>query len=907
MKRLLGLLLLFCYGSISYSQSSFQFEKAKEYIQENKKKWNLTTEDISALKLIDSHASTHNGMIHMYFQQTINGIPIYNAITNINVSKEGKVYNVGHRFLRDPEKRTIVSSQDIGEVKAIQFAAVNIGIVHNKGIQPLNNLRTDEKIFSAPFSDSDIKVKQVYVEDDERKLRLCYDLAIDPNESPDYWSLKIDKSTGEVIHKVNYTLYCSHPAHASMAHRDCSSQANNSFSSINSSTSSFMQSASYLVYLLPLGGPNEGNQAVATDQEFLDVSPFGWHDINGVAPDFTITKGNNVHAYEDIQKKGQSQGNEPDGGSGLSFMFTHDRNAEPFDNKDAAITNLFYTCNMAHDLFYMLGFTEPAGNYQISNFGNGGRENDQVNAEGLDGGDIDNARFTLSPDGSPGRMQMYLFNTVPGLLKIESPVVLSDLEFEVGTATFGASLSSVDLEGQIVVSKTANSEEEFTGCEEIVNDVAGKIVLIDRGTCNFIDKVFNVQEKGSIMAIVCNIAGVEGGSGEELLSMSADEEDPLISETIIPSAFMKKSDCDLIKATIENGETVVMSVKERESQGPSKLNGSFDNTVILHEYGHGVSTRLVGGPSNSNCLENFDDDGDGFDDRGEQMGEGWSDFFGLAFTTKVTDNRNNARGVGTYLLGGEPESSGFRTFPYSTDMDINPLTYDDIKTSSVPHGVGTVWAAMLWDLYWNFIDLYGFNPDWSENSSGNFKAALLVMDGLKLTPCRPGFTDTRDAILEADKVNFDGIHEKLIWETFARRGLGVNADQASTTNQRDGTEDFNIPPLLIEEIKITKEVSKFVTAGEDLEVNIHIVNHIPSIQSNVTLQDELPAGLTYVPGSAAIEPDIQGDMLIWNLGSMDYLQEINFSYSLESDLINVSTTLFIDDIENGNNGWKPRW
>ncbi|MEG2429795.1 MAG: phosphoribosylglycinamide synthetase C domain-containing protein, partial [Oscillospiraceae bacterium] len=53
--------------------------------------------------------------------------------------------------------------------------------------------------------------------------------------------------------------------------------------------------------------------------------------------------------------------------------------------------------------------------------------------------------------------------------------------------------------------------------------------------------------------------------------------------------------------------------------------GSLDNGIIAHEYGHGISNRLTGPISNANCLSNL-----------EQMGEGWSDFFGLMITKSGT-------------------------------------------------------------------------------------------------------------------------------------------------------------------------------------------------------------------------------------------------------------------------------
>ena len=75
-----------------------------------------------------------------------------------------------------------------------------------------------------------------------------------------------------------------------------------------------------------------------------------------------------------------------------------------------------------------------------------------------------------------------------------------------------------------------------------------------------------------------------------------------------------------------------------------QLDGDLDNGIVVHEYGHGVSTRLTGGPANSSCLNNA-----------EQGGEGWSDYLALMMTTdwttaQLTDGPN-ARPMGTYVLG----------------------------------------------------------------------------------------------------------------------------------------------------------------------------------------------------------------------------------------------------------------
>jgi len=210
--------------------------------------------------------------------------------------------------------------------------------------------------------------------------------------------------------------------------------------------------------------------------------------------------------------------------------------------------------------------------------------------------------------------------------------------------------------------------------------------------------------------------------------------------------------------------------------------GDFDNLVIVHEYGHGISIRLTGGAGNSGCLSGS-----------EQMGEGWSDWYGLLMTMDASDTSTQSRAVGTYLFGQGPGGAGIRPFPYNTDMAINPQTYDHIKTAAVPHGVGSVWSTMLWEMTWGLIDVYGFDTDFYNGTGGNNIALALVTEALKLQPCNPGFVDGRDAILAADVALYGGANQCTIWDAFAKRGLGVSAIQGSSSSRSDGTEAFDTP------------------------------------------------------------------------------------------------------------------
>ncbi len=221
----------------------------------------------------------------------------------------------------------------------------------------------------------------------------------------------------------------------------------------------------------------------------------------------------------------------------------------------------------------------------------------------------------------------------------------------------------------------------------------------------------------------------------------------------------------------------------------------FDTVVIQHEIAHGISNRLTGGPANVNCLNNA-----------EQMGEGWSDFFGISTTMEVGDARGDTRGVATYsLTGGSPTSGGIRLAPYDTDFAANNYTYQRTRTLSGPHAIGFVWATALWEVMWDLVDAHGFSTDLynAGGTAGNQIMLNLVMEGMKLQPCSPGFVTGRDAILAADVSLYGGAHTDELWAAFARRGLGLSASQGSSTTNSDNTEAFDVPPPSGDPITLT--------------------------------------------------------------------------------------------------------
>ena len=220
--------------------------------------------------------------------------------------------------------------------------------------------------------------------------------------------------------------------------------------------------------------------------------------------------------------------------------------------------------------------------------------------------------------------------------------------------------------------------------------------------------------------------------------------------------------------------------------------GDLDAGIVVHEYGHGISSRLVGGPANVLCLLNA-----------EQPGEGLSDWWSLFYTQ---DNPPVAiRGVGTYASNEPITGPGIRTQKYDWDPEpnTNTHTYNSIDGMRIPHGVGEVWGQVYWMVTGALVNQYGFDQNIynytgqsltsGDPDKGNVRAMKYIIEGLQNTACNPGFVDVRDGILAAAAANYGGEDVCTIWKTFASFGLGASADQGSSTSRNDQTEAYDVP------------------------------------------------------------------------------------------------------------------
>ena len=760
-----------------FSQDNSALNTVKQYLNTEAARLGLSSSDLNDLKLNTHYLNEKNNVEYTYVQQAYGGYPIYNAIANFAV-KNGKVLHMNETFQKNLQQR-IGNQQAIDMNLMAELMAQNLGFTLNETAFLNTNFTNDLMYY--PTEDGKINLSWII----HLNMKIDNELKI--------MEVIANAQTGQIYDQHNHLLSCSFSEipfdNPLTEHKKSEKVAWLNQQYISNAT--LNDNAQYRVYELPVEAPTFGDRTMVVNPADPIASPFGWHDTNGVVgPESTLTRGNNVVAVNDPNSEGLNWlyfggpytfNGFADGGNELNFDFPIDLTRNMYESADASTTNLFYMNNMLHDVWYQYGFTEAAGNFQVNNYGNGGIGNDEVYAFGQTGealGSMNNAMFGTPTEGGNPYMVMFMWTSNQGDSHLFSVNTAGPHQgnYNGVIAGFGPELPTTPITADlaVVIDDNANGGTDANdGCENLTNaaQLNGKIALIKRGNCEFVVKVKKAQNAGALAVVMVNN---EGGA-----PIPMGGTDPTIT---IPSVMISMNDGNPIIDAVLAGTSLNGSVP-KDGHWDGYKDGSLDNGIIAHEYGHGISNRLTGGPTTGGCLNNE-----------EQMGEGWSDYIALVMTMEPGDQGEDGRGIGTFAVSQPTNGVGIRPTRYSTNMSINNATYNRIRSVSVPHGVGYVWATMLWEMTWELIDEYGFDPDLYNGTGGNNIAMQLVMDGMKLQPCNPGFVTGRDAILQADQINNDGVNQCRIWSAFAKRGLGYSASQGSPYNVHDGTEAFDMPP-----------------------------------------------------------------------------------------------------------------
>jgi hypothetical protein len=837
-------------GSAASASAAAPEDIAREHVSAHAATFGVQAGDVAQMSVLSSYKTPGTGVTHVSLVQRHEGYDVFDSQVTVNIGRDGRIVFAGGSLVKGLHAGAAPATLDVTD--AVEAAASALGLDDPAGLRVTESKAQQRVVSGGGISASPIPAKLGWQPATDGSLRLAWRVEIDAATESQRWNATVDARSGRLLRAEDLVIHDQvDELESSLSRRGISPNfAPPAFTLVTPNP--VLDGSSYRALGFPTESFNDADRTVVTTPADAGSSPFGWHDTDGVAgPEYTITRGNNAHAFMDQDADNQPDPNSsPEGGAALKFDFGVDLTEHAQTYKDAATTNLFYANNMIHDLAWRYGFDEASGNFQSNNYGRGGTGGDYVRAEAADGNGTNNANFNPpTNDGGSPRMQMYLW---PGnQLGSQNTIAIT------GGATYGATWSrftpavtKAGVAGTFVYGGT--------GCEAALYPAPPAtpnwIALVDGGTdeplCSFVKRAQVAEALGARALVVAhNDTGNAPIVGGEMT----------VPPVTIPAVAVTQANGAALKAAVAAGPTA--ATLQKNPQHPGIRDGDLENGIILHEYTHGISSRLTGGVGN-NCLGG-----------NEQAGEGWSDYMALTLLLDpALDDPEAARGMGPYaLFQADRHGNGIRPRPYSRNMNIQPFTYDSIKSNgwlnggslALPHGLGHGWASVLWDLDWDLIDKYGFNRNlyaaW--NTAGNTRALQYVMDGLKMQGCNPGLVVARAAIIAAASERNNGDADTCtLWATFARRGLGYSAVQG-TTNRNDNDEAFDTHPDCLRGFEgvAAEPALTTVAAGAPLELRFTADNgyrglDVATKNNPYTRQVDCQTLKTVTPGQVAITP-----------------------------------------------------
>jgi hypothetical protein len=748
--------------------------RARHFLQRHADALGLTSQSIAEAEQFEAQ-DQGKGPVIARFRQKVRGVEVFAHELNVVTDQRGRLVAISGYFVPRTDSASLrAPAFSLSAPKAIAAAFADLGGVADDAYTATKR-ENGYQFYKATAARGDLqmvnspRVKQVY-------FGLGADLV--PAYYVEIWAASRDEARqadyGYVVSAVDGSVLFrknqqDHEVNTYRAFADTDTVGQPFDEPLGNNAIPFPKPT----YTDPVKRTDVKSKLVTLDASSLISTGDAWLPTGA-----TVTTGNNVDAYLDLAApNGYTAAKDvrPTNSAPNTFDYAIVGDTDPSvaTTRKAAAVNLFYMNNWLHDFWYDAGFNEAAGNAQKDNFGRGGKGNDPILAEGQDYSGRNNANMSTPADGGSPRMQMYLFDgIVKGEFTVTKPKSLAgSLTFS--TAAFGPTTFDLTQPVVLIDDGTAPTSD---GCTAAVNGsaLAGKIAMIDRGTCAFTVKVKNAQLAGAVGTVI-----VDNVPGESPITMGGTD-----GTITIPAMMISKEDGDSLKASTK-------PVTAHMRRDPSlDLDGTLDEGVIAHEYFHHVSNRLVG---NASGLSN---------NQGGGMGEGWSDFSTMMLQVRPSDLKvaSNAHWAGAYAVGVYVTNEfyfGIRRAPYSTDFTKNPLTFKHIQNgvalpTTAPlafgqdgsnnaevHNTGEVWCNMLWEAYAGFLNDGRYSFD-----QARAKVQQYVIAGLKLTPSQPTLVEARDGILAAADATDDA--DFTIWATaFAKRGMGLNAiapPRNSTTN-----------------------------------------------------------------------------------------------------------------------------
>ena len=367
----------------------------REFVSANRDLFEIAPNEVDRARVARSFRTQHNGVEHRSYQQQVNGLDLHGARLKANLTGSGELINIASTMLPRPAQGFAPAAPVVAPVEALQLAMLDAGIQPTQAPQPLAAPagRSMEQAWSTPDLRGDVAVTSelLYFPLDRVTVHPAWKVIVPEFGVGNTYEVLVDALDGAILWRWNQLHFAA---------GGTESVSMRVFTGDSPTPGSPGPSA-----------PDGGQQPASVARTLVTLTP---GDVAAESPNHWIndgdneTLGNNVDAHTDLDGDNEPDLPRPQGSPFRVFDYALDLDDAPIDYTEAAITNLFYHCNVFHDRLYQLGFDEVAGNFQADNFGLGGVEGDLVQADAQDGSFVNNANFgTDGADGSGARMQMF--------------------------------------------------------------------------------------------------------------------------------------------------------------------------------------------------------------------------------------------------------------------------------------------------------------------------------------------------------------------------------------------------------------------------------------------------------------------------------------------------------------------
>lgn len=380
---------------------------ARNFIRTRQELFRLSAADVDRMRLARRYRTRHNGLTHLFLKQEVNGIEVFQSTLAVHIDQRGSVIAANGEVFPSPAAAINLPAPRLSMSDSLRRAAIETGAALGASIPlrraPLGRDQAQVIAREAGFA-RDAAARLVYFPLSTGQMRLAWEFQLWMSDTPDAYLILIDAENGAMLFRYNLTSYDENPLQPrGMVFTGESPRPNSPYTGNNDAP--FVERVEKPFRAEPFNG-----------QTIFNVSDPHYDWWAGVPANTLISNNTDTHLDRDAAP------NQPDlprleaADGNFTFAVNFDEQPTDGDNPKAAQVNLFYWINRYHDILYAFGFDEAAGNFQKDNFGLGGNGNDAIQADAQDGGGMNNANFSTPPDGSPGRVQMYLWNSTPQLL-----------------------------------------------------------------------------------------------------------------------------------------------------------------------------------------------------------------------------------------------------------------------------------------------------------------------------------------------------------------------------------------------------------------------------------------------------------------------------------------------------------